>query len=129
MTRPLFNICGLFYLDNLTYTLYPNISNNKLLCIYNNHTKGFYMKSAVVNARMETELKSEVETIFRQLGMNTTQAITMFFEQVRLHRAVPFQIKLPNDETVEAMKDALAGKNMETISMDDLISQAKSRVQ
>ena len=86
------------------------------------------MKSAVVNARMETELKSEVEAIFRQLGMNTTQAITMFFEQVRLHRAVPFQIKLPNEETVEAMNDALAGKNMETISMDDLINQAKSRI-
>ena len=86
------------------------------------------MKSAVVNARMETELKSEVEAIFRQLGMNTTQAITMFFEQVRLHRAVPFQIKLPNEETVEAMNDALAGKNMEAVSMDDLINQAKSRV-
>ena len=86
------------------------------------------MKSAIVNARMETELKSEVEAIFRKLGMNTTQAITMFFEQVRLHRAVPFQIKLPNEETVEAMNDALAGKNMETISMDDLINQAKSRV-
>jgi len=57
------------------------------------------MKSAVVNARMEIELKSEVEAIFRKLGMNTTQAITMFFEQVRLHRAVPFQIKLPNEET------------------------------
>ena len=87
------------------------------------------MKDAIVNARMETELKSEVEAIFKQLGMNTTQAITMFFEQVRLHRAVPFQIKLPNEETVEVMSDALAGKNMETISMNDLISQAKSRVQ
>ena len=75
------------------------------------------MKDTIVNARMETELKSEVE------------AITMFFEQVRLHRAVPFQIKLPNEEIVEAMSDALAGKNMETISMDDLISQAKNRVQ
>ena len=86
------------------------------------------MKNAVVNARMESELKSEVEAIFKQLGMNTTQAITMFFEQIRLHRAIPFEIKLPNQETVEAMQDALAGKNMETISMEELIKQAKSRV-
>ena len=87
------------------------------------------MKNAVVNARMEVELKAEVEAIFKQLGMNTTQAITMFFEQVRLHRAVPFQIKLPNIETINAMEDALSGKNMETISMDELIAQAKSRVE
>ena len=57
------------------------------------------MKNAVVNARMELELKSEVEAIFKQLGMNTTQAITMFFEQIRLHRAIPFQNKLPNEES------------------------------
>lgn len=87
------------------------------------------MKNAVVNARMESELKSEVEAIFKQLGMNTTQAITMFFEQIRLHRAIPFQIKLPNQETIEAMEDALAGRNMETVSMEELINQARSRVQ
>jgi len=86
------------------------------------------MKNAVVNARMESDLKADVETILKQLGMNTTQAITMFFEQVRLHRAVPFQIKLPNQETEEAMKDALAGKNMETVTMDELINQARSRI-
>ena len=86
------------------------------------------MKNAVVNARMESELKSEVEAIFKQLGMNTTQAITMFFEQIRLHRAIPFQIKLPSQETIEAMEDALAGRNMETVSMEKLINQAKSRV-
>ena len=86
------------------------------------------MKNAIVNARMEIELKSEVEAIFKQLGMNTTQAITMFFEQVRLHRAVPFQIKLPNIETINAMEDALNGRNMETVSMDELIAQAKGRV-
>jgi len=87
------------------------------------------MKSAVVNARMEVELKSEVEAIIKQLGMNTTQAITMFFEQIRLHRAIPFQIKLPNEETIEAMEDSLVGRNMESISMEDMIKQAKSRVQ
>ncbi len=86
------------------------------------------MKSAVVNARIEKELKSEVEAIFKQLGINTTQAITMFFEQIRLHRAIPFQIKLPNEETIEAMKDSLIGKNMETVSMEEIIQQAKSRV-
>ena len=39
-----------------------------------------------------------------------------------------FQIKLPNKETIEAMKDALANRNMETVSIEELINQAKSRV-
>jgi len=77
------------------------------------------MKNSIVNARMESELKTEVEAIFKQLGMNTTQAISMFFEQVRLYRAIPFQIKLPNKDTVEVMEE---------ITLDELISRGKSRV-
>lgn len=40
------------------------------------------MKNAIINARIELELKSEVEAIFKQLGMNTTQAITMFLNKL-----------------------------------------------
>ena len=86
------------------------------------------MKNAVVNARMEDKLKSDVEEIFKKLGLNTTQAITMFFEQVRLTRGVPFEIKLPNNETIEAMQEVLEGKHMQEVSMEELIEEAKSRV-
>jgi len=37
------------------------------------------MKSAIINARIKPELKTDVESILSQLGITTTQAITMFF--------------------------------------------------
>jgi len=39
-----------------------------------------------------------------------------------------FQIKLPSQETIEAMENTLANRNMETVSIEELINQAKSRV-
>lgn len=38
-------------------------------------------KSEVVKARVEPEVKEQAEKVFRQLGLNTTQAITLFYKQ------------------------------------------------
>ena len=44
----------------------------------------------------------------------------MFNRMVVLNHGLPFEAKIPNDETIEAMKEALAGKNLEEITLDDL---------
>lgn len=42
------------------------------------------MKTAAINARIAPELKADVESILSRLGMTTTQAITMYFEQIKM---------------------------------------------
>jgi DNA-damage-inducible protein J len=70
------------------------------------------MKTAIINARVKPELKGDVEQILGKLGITTTQAITMFFEQIKINRGIPFQLKLPNEETMEAMLDARENRNL-----------------
>ena len=78
------------------------------------------MKTAIINARVKPELKGDVEKILSQLGISTSQAITMFFEQIKLNRGIPFQLQLPNEETLQAMQDARDNKNLEALSLDEL---------
>ena len=80
------------------------------------------MKTAIINARIRPELKNDVEGILGKLGITTTQAITMFFEQVKINRGIPFELKIPNDETLQAMNDARANRDMETTSIEELKS-------
>ena len=80
------------------------------------------MKTAIINARIRPELKTDVEVILGKLGITTTQAITMFFEQVKINRGIPFDLKIPNDETIQAMNDARANRDMETTSIEGLKS-------
>ena len=47
-------------------------------------------KSSTIRARIEPELKGKAENIFHQLGLTTTQAITLFYKQVELKRGLPF---------------------------------------
>ena len=78
------------------------------------------MKTAIINARIKPELKGDVEKILSQLGITTTQAITMFFEQIKLNKGIPFQLKIPNDETIQAMQDARENNQLEEVSIEQL---------
>ena len=69
-------------------------------------------KTAMVNARIEPKLKSDVETILRKLGLSTTQAVTLFFRHVKNYRGLPFDVRLPNATTRRAIEDARARKNL-----------------
>ena len=52
-------------------------------------------KTANLYARIEPELKNEAESILTELGIPASNAITMFYKQIVLHRGIPFEMKLP----------------------------------
>ncbi len=75
-------------------------------------------KTAVISARIDPELKQATEHIFQELGLSTTQAITLFYRQVDLHRGLPFSVKLPNKVTQEALAEAEDRRDL--TSFDDV---------
>ncbi len=75
-------------------------------------------KTAVISTRIDPALKKEVEEVFKALGLNTTQAITLFFKQVELQRGLPFDVRLPNEATLQALSDAKERRNL--VSFDDV---------
>jgi DNA-damage-inducible protein J len=71
-------------------------------------------KEAMIRARIEPSLKNDVEKIFGELGLSTTEAITLFYNQVRIYHGLPFRVLIPNQETLKAMQDAKERKGMVT---------------
>lgn len=78
------------------------------------------VKSAMVRARIEPGLKTKAEKYFDILGLSTTQAITLFFKQVELHHGLPFEINIPNTETITAMKEMKTGGGKKFKDTDEL---------
>jgi len=76
-------------------------------------------KTAVISARIDPELKSGAEQVFKELGLTTTQAITIFFKQVQLQRGIPFSVKIPTDLTLKALEDAKERRELETFATAD----------
>ena len=70
------------------------------------------MKTATVRARIEPELKHDVETVLTLLGLSVSEAIEMFLRQVKLRNGIPFEIRIPNEITTQTFEDTDNGKNL-----------------
>ena len=69
-------------------------------------------KTATVRARLEPELKDYAESIFLRLGLNSTQAITMFYKQVALRDGLPFDVAIPTRTTQRTFEATDAGRDL-----------------
>lgn len=69
-------------------------------------------KTATVRARIEPDLKEEVEKLFHELGISTTDAINIFFKQVKLRHGLPFEVTIPNELTQKVLKETDDGINI-----------------
>ena len=79
---------------------------------------------ATVRARVNGELKQEVEEILSQIGLSTSQAITLFLKRIKYERGIPFELKVPNATTLQAMEEA--DNNIgETVSLDEFLQESK----
>ena len=84
-------------------------------------------KTVQINVRVDAKLKKDTEKVFDKLGLNLTQAVTLFLKQVTLREALPFAVAIPNTVTAKAIDDALAGINLhEAESVDALFDELEA---
>ena len=69
-------------------------------------------KTSSIRARIESDLKGKAEHIFQQLGLTTTQAITLFYKQVELKKGLPFDVAIPNKITRKTFSNTDAGRDL-----------------
>jgi len=80
-------------------------------------------KTATVTARIDPELKHAIEEIFGEIGLTTSQAITLFFKQVEMHKGLPFPVHIPTETTQEALEDTIHRRHLHTFeSPEDLFA-------
>ena len=68
-------------------------------------------RTANVFARVEPEIKEEAEHILDCLGIPMSNAVGMFLRQVVLQKGIPFDVKLPVDDSI-LMMDSLSREQL-----------------
>ena len=83
------------------------------------------VKTDTIRARIDPKLKESVKKILQKIGMTPSQYITIAFKRLEQERDIPFDLHVPNDETVEAIKEAGNLSNLNTFNtIDDLYKDA-----
>ncbi|MDO4284041.1 MAG: type II toxin-antitoxin system RelB/DinJ family antitoxin, partial [Eubacteriales bacterium] len=83
--------------------------------------------------RFDSELKQSAETLFNDLGLTMSAAITMFLKSAINHEGIPFEVKRPspNAETMAALAEFDEMKKNPTLykryaSFDNLMDEVLS---
>ena len=80
-------------------------------------------KEATISTRIEPELKVKAEAILHKVGLTSAEAVRLFYKQICLQRGLPFSVKIPNKETIKAMREAETGKTHKAKSVDALFDE------
>ena len=81
-------------------------------------------RTATIRARVEPDLKNDVEKLLHRLGMTTTEAITMFYSQIRLRQGLPFPVEVPNATTRRTFEATDRGEEINTFDSLDKMFEA-----
>jgi len=78
-------------------------------------------KSAVIQARVDEQTKAKAVKILKQLDMTLSQAVSLFLKQITLQKGIPFEVKIPNKQTAQAMTKARNGQDLHEVASVDAI--------
>ena len=61
--------------------------------------------SSTIQIRVEDDLKQKSDTLFKELGTDTTTAVRIFLTQAVAHNGFPFEIKKASSNPFAAMSE------------------------
>ena len=69
-------------------------------------------KTETIRARVDSKLKADAEAVLHKLGLTASDAIRLFYRQLALRKGLPFDVKLPNAGTRQAIQELEDGKDL-----------------
>lgn len=77
------------------------------------------------NVYLDADIKDQAKEVFKRYGVSLSDAINIFLTQSVMEKGLPFEMKIPNDETIKAIEEARAISNLEQIDFQTHIEEMK----
>lgn len=78
-------------------------------------------ENAVVRARIDEQIKKEATAVLASIGLTASDAFRMMMTRIAREKALPFEPLVPNEETIEAMREARREKLPRFRTVEDLM--------
>ena len=76
-------------------------------------------KSTTIQARIDPEVKNRAQRVLNKLNISMSEAISIFLTQVSLNKGIPFEVKVPNKVTEEALRKAEKGEDLHEVADEE----------
>ncbi len=78
------------------------------------------MSSTATSHGVDPSIKRDAEQIIKEMGMTISDAHELFYRQIIAHQGLPFELHVPNKETIQAMQEARDGKGKKYSSVQEM---------
>jgi DNA-damage-inducible protein J len=78
---------------------------------------------SVVRARINGKIKDEATAVLAAIGLTPSEAFRLMMIRIAQENALPFDLLIPNQETVAAIKSARAGQVKSFSSLQELMGE------
>ena len=78
--------------------------------------------NALVQARIDGAVKEEAAAVLASMGLTVSDAVRLLLTRVAKEHALPFDPLIPNEQTVQAMKEARRGNLASFKDVDALVT-------
>lgn len=75
-----------------------------------------------VRARIDTDTKERAASALQAMGLSVSDAIRMLMLRIADEHRLPFEVKVPNAATRQAITELEAGQGKKFASVDDLMA-------
>jgi len=62
--------------------------------------------TAMIHVRVDEEVKAQATETLSSMGLSVSDAVRVFLKRVVAEKAMPFEVRAPNAETLAAMAEA-----------------------
>ena len=77
------------------------------------------------NLYIDQYTKTKAKELFKKFNISLSDAVNLFLSQSVLEQGLPFQVKIPNAQTIKAIEDVENGIGLEEITFEQLKEDMK----
>lgn len=76
----------------------------------------------MVQVRVDGHVKEEATQVLSEMGLSVGDAVRLFLDRVATDKTFPFDVKIPNPVTIDAMNEAMNDGGKSFINVAELMA-------
>ena len=81
------------------------------------------MASSMVHIRVDGEVKDQAAKALADMGLTVSDAVRILLTRIAAEKAMPFEVRVPNRETLEAMEAGDRGEVTRATSVGGMMAE------
>jgi len=83
------------------------------------------MEKVRTNVYLNKRAKENAQKVLKRYGLNLSDAINLFLSIIAETETLPFEFRMPNRTTQKAIQDVLEGRDLEEVTVRELLDEVK----